>query len=503
MKKFLTLLIFTFIISFSYSQDKQLIRHQMDSILQTQIQNRYDQDTLWVKDSSLRYKYISDQGQMVLERTYRVLSRNDFGNYLISEDLVDNDFPTPWFTGNSRVDTITYFDGEHTQIHTTWSWNSAEENWIKNNYSEYVSPLQLSVMFNKMFINSSNNYYNGYCQRYKYYGTRLDTLYYDDYLPETDSWLPVSKKIFFYAGNDLDTLQLIYRKVALDWVDSLRVQRTFESDTLVQSISLIKDQVNNTWTKYKLVYYHNNSFGEPDTITNKYWNELTNSWYDFKKDIYFYDNQGSCIGYLRMSYNPQTQILENHDRTTILRTPDSETSISQIWDQDTQSFRNQTKTYYSFVTDIVKDTLQYDVWDIDAQSWQPVELTVNRFDNHFNTIESIIFEYGQSAWEVYSKTDYYWSPFIPNAISENNTDIALFVYPNPASTQVSFELPGKCSIQNKEALIQIFNLSGQKVAETSMKEGKVVWDCSSVKPGLYVYTTERTGMKCTGKILVQ
>jgi hypothetical protein len=131
------------------------------------------------------------------------------------------------------------------------------------------------------------------------------------------------------------------------------------------------------------------------------------------------------------------------------------------------------------------------------------DLTVNKYDQHFNNIESnfshIDYNYMVSN---YSKTNYYWSAFTPTAITEISTN-ALAVYPNPASNQVTFALADILPKQDQQISIKIFNISGQKISEIPLKEDKVIWDCSYEKSGIYVYSAVVDGLALTGKLIVK
>jgi len=80
--------------------------------------------------------------------------------------------------------------------------------------------------------------------------------------------------------------------------------------------------------------------------------------------------------------------------------------------------------------------------------------------------------------------------------------IALDVFPNPATTQVSFVLPEHQANTGHQALLRIFDLSGKQMAQIQVRDGKAVWNCGTIKPGVYVYSTALNGQKITGKIVV-
>jgi len=179
----------------------------------------------------------------------------------------------------------------------------------------------------------------------------------------------------------------------------------------------------------------------------------------------------------------------------------STTTICDVWDIFSESWVFRDREYTSYIADDLVDTLRFDLWNSGEQQWQPDELSVNKFDSRMNVIESATYGFGLLGMHQVTRIDYYWSPFIPNAIPDIQSN-ALVVYPNPASTQVSFSLPNVLPSQNQSGIVQLYNLSGQKISEIVLTEGSAVWDCSDVNPGLYVYVALIGDSSLTGKIVI-
>jgi hypothetical protein len=82
----------------------------------------------------------------------------------------------------------------------------------------------------------------------------------------------------------------------------------------------------------------------------------------------------------------------------------------------------------------------------------------------------------------------------------------LKIYPNPANTQITFELPAI----SKESILQIKDIFGKTIAELTIAKGQtqLTWDCSQIASGIYFYQTEIGSPDShrevyRGKILVQ
>jgi hypothetical protein len=95
----------------------------------------------------------------------------------------------------------------------------------------------------------------------------------------------------------------------------------------------------------------------------------------------------------------------------------------------------------------------------------------------------------------------YENCYITNVLSIDELGtFDLKVYPNPAKTQIYFELPANRSDIN----LQIKDIFGKSIAELYFKKDQthVYWNCSAVKTGIYFYQTEITGVVYRGKIVV-
>jgi hypothetical protein len=76
----------------------------------------------------------------------------------------------------------------------------------------------------------------------------------------------------------------------------------------------------------------------------------------------------------------------------------------------------------------------------------------------------------------------------------------LKAYPNPASSQITFELPQI----SKESFLHIQDMYGKTIAELPLfrEQTQLVWDCSQISGGVYFYQTQINGEVYRGKIVV-
>ncbi len=99
---------------------------------------------------------------------------------------------------------------------------------------------------------------------------------------------------------------------------------------------------------------------------------------------------------------------------------------------------------------------------------------------------------------VYTNPNYE-SCYLVTSLNEKS-EITLHIYPNPASTQITFELP----IINKDSHLQIKDIFGNTVAELPLLKGQtqLQWNCSQIASGVYFYNCELNDLHFNGKIVI-
>ncbi len=98
-----------------------------------------------------------------------------------------------------------------------------------------------------------------------------------------------------------------------------------------------------------------------------------------------------------------------------------------------------------------------------------------------------------------------YKPFLikTNSLGEINSilemvGLALKAYPNPASGNVTFEIPGI-----RSGTIVVYNSIGAVCCELKIAGEKTVWNCNNYQPGIYEYSVISDGSFVSGKIVVR
>lgn len=501
MKKPIILFLLIIMTNIGFGQIKQELLSKHDSIAKLYQKNHVYLDTLWVLDSSLRYQILNNANELTLQRSYKVLDRNDYGNKLVSLDWAHEDFPYTTVE-NSVYDSLIYFNGIDIKQQSSYVWNSVEQEWIYNLYAEYETDGLYQFIFNKRFSNSAQNYVFG--SRYNYVnddGKNME-IFSEDYIPETDTWQESLHRVYHYDQSGNDTLEIMYKWKDEGWGNYFTHHQYYESNLLVLSIYRRFIEETSTWQNFTKQYYSYTNLGQIDTIISKSWSTEENIWENYEKQIFSYDLNNRLTNRLTMRFINSTQQLENHRNLHIDYLDGNKVETFQNWELESGLWINTSRIFYSYIVDDILDTLQHNIWDTYYQSWETQDLSVNTFDSHMNLIENTYSLYDYPYWEINSRTYYYWSPFIPNSIKEIEKK-GLLIYPNPASSYVSFKFEDERLNTSSNIKLQIFSITGQEIANLTMKHGKVTWDCSSTDSGVYLYRGLVDNKAYTGKIMVQ
>ncbi|NPD47627.1 T9SS type A sorting domain-containing protein [Lentimicrobium sp. S6] len=78
---------------------------------------------------------------------------------------------------------------------------------------------------------------------------------------------------------------------------------------------------------------------------------------------------------------------------------------------------------------------------------------------------------------------------------------SLFLYPNPATNQITFELPNI----KKQSQVQIKDIYGKLIATLNIKpnQSQLIWECGAFASGVYFYEGEIGGEVYRGKLIIK
>lgn len=476
------------------AQQKALKNIKKTEIDQLEItkQPNFNNDTIWVCDSTLQYtgdgeKYGKDE----------VLSRNILGNVTASKyTMMSNpsgvyDYP--------HFDTINYFnDNENILSKIRSVYIASSDSWLTSVLYCFQSPYMMKEEFNKSYSSSSQEFVgDGYKKYYVYNNNnKLDTLF-QFYLPD-NNWENQSFIKYYYDEFGNDTLHLEYKWADNDYELDSKEQKVYLSGKLIHRYSSVWDNNNSQWQNEIHMYYSFNEFELHDTIIQQNWQQESNSWRIEAKNLITYDANQRIISYLSQVYNYSTELLENYMLSTNIYENNNYTNTYQRWENN--QWLNYFRYFYSYIDDTRKDTTKRSDWDTSLNEWIPDTQTITNYDFRANAKHYTRKEYTDNQWKTIKTYDYYWSPFNTDFINTENIS-QLLTYPNPATSKVNISIAKGQATSN--TTIKIFSLTGSKVDEINMNNGNGTWDCTGANPGIYFYSGKIDGKKYAGKIIVK
>jgi hypothetical protein len=155
------------------------------------------------------------------------------------------------------------------------------------------------------------------------------------------------------------------------------------------------------------------------------------------------------------------------------------------------SWNNQGKTIFDLdSTDIL--TLEY-----------YADNTVGDASYTAKNILSYAYDYHYCDCLSNNDSTYYKTGSSLNYPSHTNFGLSINVNPNPASTWAAFDY----TLANNESIgiIRITDITGKDIItfDINKKQGQLVWDTRTVKPGVYIYTIASSGSSTSGKLIIK
>lgn len=465
------------------------------------IPNRY-MDTVWVVDSIREYKIYNNLSNLERERTYRVISRDSYGNIQSALSIFNNLFPGE--VGNTYFDSTIYFPSYEQKEYYRKDWNSTGQEWMQTRYIEHLENGDIKENMYLDYSDFDNQVLYGEWSVGKTTNNRIDTLYYYFYLTGSGMWDLTHKIELFYNDEGKDTLNLIYVFDDDQWHYSVKIRQEYPSDSIENYFNFLYNPQESVWRNNiirKILY---NSNGQRSIYSSKYWSVFSEEWFLTDSSRYTYDQQGRLESRLIIKYNHNSQQIENDSYYEYQYTENSTTLIGYQWNSYAESWDNFNYEFTSYIAEDKADTVYTAYWSQTLDNWEVFAMDVTEYDERLNTTRYTRYIKEWTGLLLQQSRDvYYWSPFNPSSIDENK-EPRLLVYPNPATEVVTFSIIDHLQFQNtEETYLDIYELSGRKISQKLIINGKTQWNCASQKPGIYIYSMIVGGELVIGKVILQ
>lgn len=109
------------------------------------------------------------------------------------------------------------------------------------------------------------------------------------------------------------------------------------------------------------------------------------------------------------------------------------------------------------------------------------------------------YQYANNYLLYYKKGDRTWgTPIVFTNGKEDNMDLAISVYPNPAENVIVFSFN---SLPISDIIIQIYNSEGTRLMDIPVSGYEATLNVENLRPGIYFYRVNDSYVKGTGKII--
>ncbi len=373
----------------------------------------------------------------------------------------------------------------------------------------------------------------------------LDSLigsFWDD---DLGMWVPDFKEHHIYNADGLEEAYTGFGwdENSGDWVASIMEEYTYDADNnLTESVSFYW---NGQWVPSDSTFFAYNADGQLVELQDFYWNEDSVSWIPIELETYTYNPDGT-LNVVESDYWTGAAWIDNtqevytydasgnltevnglywdginwvtDEKMTLIYDADGRLveRLYQYWEEALMQWINDEKAEYMYDA---FDNVEAEVssfWDEFAMAWVPNSKLEQVHDNDYAfadlLLPQIFYEDGllylfshkldqitvsgwDGAWISSFRVDFYYSEYVFVSTSEPVAE-ELGVFPNPASDQISLQLPDDFT----EGIFRVFDAQGRQVLVQEL-QGSGEISVAGLRSGLYFYTLGGDERKMYGKFV--
>ncbi len=318
-------------------------------------------------------------------------------------------------------------------------------------------------LINTLYQNWKNgNWHDGGLDSYTLNNDEtVNTMLYQYWDSAANNWQGSEMDTFTYDDNENITSKLSQEWDSASWQNMDLVSYTYDENNFMITQ---KNQSWNTsyWQNNMLYTYTNNSNGLKDTVLSQYYgfNAMQNGYYS----LYTYSSEGKVLAWKELIWANQWKNFFLHTYTY----DNNGYLISDLYqgaNYDGSWYNAGLDTYINNNNGRI-DTIIHQTWDTN-NTWQ------NSYKDIYNytTTTGIVTE----------------APF------------AYFIFPNPTSDFVSFEVADK----NTPYDISLNDIAGKQMLNTGSRTGNQILDFTSLCAGIYFLSIRQGNMTTTKKMVRQ
>jgi hypothetical protein len=373
------------------------------------------------------------------------------------------------------------------------TYNTNTNSWVNSSKGVYTYNQQGADSVDVYLTYSNNTWINLSQDVYRYDSLGLDTLdLYSEWNANSGSWIPVSKDIYSYYPTGLDSLEL-----STDLYLKYDVTATSKWDTLSQEIFTYDSNGNDT---LDLVQADDN-----------------HKWVDSVQYYYNVDINSTYLGSTYSTYDSINKVWVNVSQDVYAYDANGNfiSDINSIWNTNWvnnaqnlytyDSNFNETSEYNSqwqsgAWVNTQKDTLTVNNAYTYDQMWLPT-FFYNEYPYYHELTNILSSTYQAGIWQNSNNTLFYYSPLNGAATGvipvSNDNNVSFVVSPNPTPDVVKFDWTN----DNANLTLAVYNIGGKLVLQQTIANNATV-SMSNFSAGLYIYTLSANNKVLnTGKIV--
>jgi hypothetical protein len=457
-------------------------------------------DTVWVSDSVYYYNVYYGTSAFAY-RKYIVNTHNNMGLNVcgVTMNLDDNGH---WFL--SGKDSIAYYDDTIVNDRFNWEYDNSLSQWkitLHNSYTRDGLPLLLEQ---RNYDLQMHRYKSGLKRIYVYDSDGvLSEFYSQDFDTLNGNFVDHTRNYYYYNVYGYDSLMTSDQwDVNLQqWIKRVKIEGEYNPLTKKLVSTTYKSQDNGeSWqpdVKYIYHYIQNDNF---DTLVYAQWQPDYNLWLNKSRNTYLYDEYGRNIESIYEEYIFADSSWEYSGRSTT--TYDNNGEITETahykWDAGTNDWKLQYKDVFVYNNDLITEAYYISVPDYDSVPDTSL-LVLYYYDNHFNLDHLDLEHKIDGEFEVFNRFKYYWSPFVPNSVSENFEN-SVYVFPNPSNGILNITNPFGSV---KPYFVEIYDLNGRKVHGESCSTNTLQINLGNQPKGIYLLKLESGTKSYMSKIILK
>lgn len=502
MKRLTITLFALFLFSSTFSQHtgiNPVLSVSSDSLNKLKTLSFYN-DTLWVMDSVYNYgKYYV--GINLLE-TYIITSRDENGNQLtgVGRHLYNYAFE------NKTLDSIFYFaETSDVQYEKSYTWNKIDKIWMKSELTEYDPNGRILQTSQKYWSNEKLQYTGGRKFLFMYHDTLVSEWVYQTFIPETGLWVNEGKTAYTRSQSNQDSLitQFIWNADLQNWTNKLMSQFYYDEPSRIKYVNRSKwndtsyQWINETQTRY--VYMTDNII---DSVIINDWSSVSNDWIHDRIITHKYDEFNQLIERTTKVYVDSIASWGNSLKNEFYYENLNTTQLYFVGDSITEAWYPATRRFQSINAAGQVDTMQYESWDEEYDSWIYTHSNIKVYDQRFNLVEEIfnLWDVVLDSWEKWSQRIYYWSPFRP-LHTEENKSVSLSIYPNPANNFLKIQIGHQEHSTTQNAKGILLDMQGNILDQIEMSRLEITYIMSvrEYPTGIYLFIFDNGKSQVTSK----